>query len=165
MKIKQKLKEYILEKEQKFIKHYFCCYCNRFISLINTHLEHFLPRDFFKNQQFSYSNIFVSCNDKKTCGHFKENKETSILNPSKDIFADYLEYKISDNGIEIVSKNNLGLKYKKICEDTIKILNLNERRLVNYRMNLYIQHVRKKVPFDYAEIHPILMNFLKKLQE
>ncbi len=87
------------------------------------------------------------------------------MNPSKDIFADYLEYKISDNGIEIVSKNNLGLKYKKICEDTIKILNLNERRLVNYRMNLYIQHVRKKVPFDYAEIHPILMNFLKKLQE
>lgn len=162
---KEKLKKYILEKEQKFIKHYFCCYCDRFTYLINTHIEHFLPRDFFKNQQFCYSNIFVSCNDRKTCGNFKGNKKTSILNPSNYIFTDYLEYKISNNGIEIVTKSNLSLKYKKTCEDTIKILNLNERRLVNYRFNLYVQHIRKKVPLDYAEIHPALLNFLQNYIE
>lgn len=160
---KQKLKEYILEKEQKFIDYYFCCYCDRFISLVNTHLEHFLSRSFFKDKQFNYSNIFVSCTDQKTCGKFKENKNTVILNPSKHIFTNYLKYEINGKRIEIVPKNDLSLKDKKISEDTIKILNLNQRRLVEYRFNLYITHVKNKVSFDYAKINPVLLNFLKTL--
>ncbi|BET39597.1 hypothetical protein SAP269_21860 (plasmid) [Spiroplasma ixodetis] len=35
----------------------------------------------------------------------------------------------------------------------------------NYRLNLYIQHIRKKVPLDYAEIHPVDNKFLQNYIE
>lgn len=165
--LKEKLRKYILEKEQKFSHFYFCCYCDKIIfngNNINSNIEHFLPRDFFQNKQFSYNNLLVSCNYVKSCGKFKKNKNTPILNPSKHKFTDYLEYKITDNGIEIVTKNNLNLKYKELAENTIKILNLNERKLVEYRLSFFIK-IKKTMIIDYAEIHPALLNFLQNYIE
>ncbi|RJF79226.1 TIGR02646 family protein [Azospirillum cavernae] len=60
---------------------YVCAYCGRSLKIDGSdcHIEHFWPRDFYKNRTFDYLNLFASCGKKptknipKTCGHAKDN--------------------------------------------------------------------------------------------
>jgi uncharacterized protein (TIGR02646 family) len=60
---------------------YVCAYCGRSLKIdgSDSHIEHFWPRDFYKNRTFDYLNLFASCGKKptenipKTCGHAKDN--------------------------------------------------------------------------------------------
>ena len=57
-----------------------CCYCMKRISQKNTHIEHFHPKDAFKEEDLIYENLFASCNGEgeileqdEHCGHRKDN--------------------------------------------------------------------------------------------
>lgn len=57
-----------------------CCYCGRKISILNSHIEHFIPQEVRKDLALSYSNLHASCIKEKDagmplhCGHAKGNK-------------------------------------------------------------------------------------------
>ena len=57
-----------------------CCYCMKRISVNSSHIEHFLPKEQFRDRDLSYDNLFASCNGEGTdiiydehCGHRKDN--------------------------------------------------------------------------------------------
>lgn len=72
---RKKLKEQLIE-EQGCI----CCYCMKRISKNNAHIEHFKPKDTFKEEDLLYENLLASCNGEgeiieqdEHCGHRKGN--------------------------------------------------------------------------------------------
>ena len=74
-----------LVKEQ----YYLCCYCNTAIKgeALDTKIEHFLPKERYKNQIFEYGNLFAACNGgervkpiKLCCDTYKSNNDPSEKN-------------------------------------------------------------------------------------
>ena len=72
---RRRLRESLVNEQGKI-----CCYCMRRISTDSSHIEHFLPKDFFADQDLSYENLLASCNGEGTmatedehCGHRKDN--------------------------------------------------------------------------------------------
>ena len=57
-----------------------CCYCMKRISVNSSHIEHFLPKEVFRDEDLLYDNLFASCNGEGSnviydeyCGHRKGN--------------------------------------------------------------------------------------------
>jgi uncharacterized protein (TIGR02646 family) len=147
--IKEKLKEFILGKEQGN----YCAYCQkRIYENDEAHIEHIKPRDKYPNLFEDYNNIIVSCNEKHTCGMKKANLyDENFINPVLDNPNEYLDFNLA-NG-EIIPKNNeddtLGYKRAKY---TIEVLNLNYYKLTDARKNLIdILEVYKGNYDDYNE--------------
>ena len=64
-KIKNELKEYMLENEQKFDGIYFCPYCEREINVEKSQIEHVKPKDKFPKLFHEYKNFLKSINTSK----------------------------------------------------------------------------------------------------
>lgn len=86
---KRNLKEHILKHEQNGL----CCYCESYVTLDNSHIEHIKPKSLNpENLTFDYTNLAVSCqgnchtdgNQPVTCGHKKGNNfdEELFLKPT-----------------------------------------------------------------------------------
>lgn len=69
------VREYMLTNEQTYNRTSLCPYCERKVTLKNTHIEHIKPRGNpeFRGLAFVYQNLLVSCNDPQTCGIHKKN--------------------------------------------------------------------------------------------
>lgn len=59
---------------------YICCYCMNAITADSSHIEHFWPKETFRDIDLEYTNLLASCNgegtiifDEEHCGHKKEN--------------------------------------------------------------------------------------------
>ena len=127
-RLKNKLKEYMLENEQKIGKEKYCPYCELKILLENSQIEHLKPKDKFPELFSDYENFIVGCVDKKTCGQAKGNKwDRLFINPVMENPQEYFSYRLRTG--EIIPKIDDGLEYKKAIK-TIEILNLNERNYV-----------------------------------
>lgn len=81
-----------------------CCYCMRRISINSSHIEHFLPKESFKEQDLSYENLLASCNgegsvivDEEHCGHRKDNWWRDDMISPTNIEAEKI-FKYSPNG-------------------------------------------------------------------
>ena len=106
--IKGKLKEYMLENEQKIDGIYFCPYCERQISVEKSQIEHIKPKDKFPKLFHNYSNFLTGCLENQTCGSTKGNKwDDNFVNPVEDNPRDYFEYSISTG--EIIPKYENGI--------------------------------------------------------
>lgn len=90
--IKERLKNFILEKEQGK----YCAYCEKTIYEISeAHIEHIEPRDKFPKLFQEYNNIIISCNYKHTCGMSKGNDYNEYLQfflDDKHSFPDLIKY-------------------------------------------------------------------------
>ena len=101
------------------------------------HIEHIKPKSEFGNLTFDYKNFLTSCSDKNTCGHSKGNKwDNLLINPVVENPEKYFSYKIRTG--EIIPKIANGFEYEKAIK-TIEILNLNEKKLCDYRKDYVIQ--------------------------
>ena len=54
---RRKLRECLVDEQGEI-----CCYCMRKITTVLSHVEHFLPKDSFRNKDLEYDNLFASCN-------------------------------------------------------------------------------------------------------
>lgn len=127
---KEKLRAYILEKEQQQC----CCYCEMPITADQekSHIEHIRPRDKFPKLKDEYTNLSVSCQIKERCGHAKGNKfSDDFIVPTEEDPADYLTYS-PDGKIVAVNDNSKG-------SYTIELLNLNAPKLIQVRRTLFIE--------------------------
>ncbi|MHB8370153.1 MAG: retron system putative HNH endonuclease [Leptospirales bacterium] len=83
-KTKQALKESLM-REQGFL----CCYCERRVTISDSHIEHLRPQSGFPDQTLAYPNLLCSCQGERVkgdpvhCGHAKENwfDETLLISP------------------------------------------------------------------------------------
>lgn len=124
-KIKEQLKKELAEEQ-----HNLCCYCCAELTLKNSHIEHFRPRNKYPQLSLEYNNLHISCNGKDgdSCGHKKEDwfEEGVTLSPlEEDVEEKFVYYR---NG-KIVEKDDC----EKV-EENIKRLSLNEERLKIARM-------------------------------
>lgn len=166
-RLKNELKEYMLENEQKIGKEKYCPYCELKILLENSQIEHLKPKDKFPESFSNYENFIVGCVDKKTCGQAKGNKwDRLFINPVMENPQEYFSYRLRTG--EIIPKIDDGLEYKKAIK-TIEILNLNERKLCDYR-KVYINQIiniskdlkeEEKIEIiEYFDEFPTLKEFL-----
>lgn len=172
---KRKLRNYLFKEQNSQ-----CCYCNKLILDDHTSkIEHYKPKDIYKNETFNYYNLILSCDgnskrksDKKYhCDKFKENNEIE-LNPMKQ---NHLNDFVYDEYGNIFSKNN-------ICINAINVLGLDCKTLINRRKNiiegvvydehgnyycskhyrnLFIRSIFKPLEFK-NQIHFVLLNLVNR---
>lgn len=153
--IKAELKKYMFENEQK----YNCPYCELKIGLENSQIEHIKPKDKFPKELKEYSNYLVGCTNKKTCGQSKGNRwSENFINPTIENPSDYLTYDIMSGKIIPTSEDDKVLKK---ANETIEILNLNDKRLCEMRKTFIINNLQNLEYIDYYEEFPTLSEFLK----
>lgn len=126
--IKQELKNSLLTEQ-----HHVCCYCENEIGVETSHVEHLLPQSAFPNAQLDYLNLMVSCeggarkgNPAEHCGH---KKKSQILPISPLAVSDPASNFIYAGDGKIYPNLDSNTSSK----DTISILGLNARRLINMR--------------------------------
>ena len=136
-RLKNELKEYMLENEQKIGKEKYCPYCELKILLENSQIEHLKPKDKFPELFSNYENFIVGCVDKKTCGQAKGNKwDESFINPVIENPNEYFSYDIKTG--KVVPLKESETENKKAVK-TIEILNLNEDKLCILRKKYIIE--------------------------
>jgi uncharacterized protein (TIGR02646 family) len=112
-----------------------CAYCESSVETDNScHIEHFRSRDDFHKLIFEWSNLFLSCNSKDSCGHHKDKQgqkyeANELINPCKDNPDDFLKF-YSNGCVEPRDKNS------KKATETIRVFKLNSPRLINARRNV-----------------------------
>jgi len=136
--IRKNLALKILEEQNNL-----CAYCEKLLKNYpsDCHIDHFKKRDFFPKQTLTYDNLLTSCNNENRCAKYKDKnilKEDyeKIINPVIENPEDFLEYTFYG---ELEAKSNLNDYDKEKAKFTIKILNLNERSLVEERKNVIKQ--------------------------
>ena len=136
--IRRNLAIEILEEQNNL-----CIYCEKLVESYPKycHIDHFKKRDFFPKQTLNYDNLVISCNNENRCAKYKDkniSKEDyeKIINPVIENPENFLEYTMCG---ELEAKSDLNDYDKEKAEFTIKILNLNERSLVEERKNVIKQ--------------------------
>ena len=128
--VRSELKEHILKHEQTVDGLSYCPYCEARIEKDVSHVEHIKPRSKFNKETFNYDNLLISCEHTDSCGKHKDNDYfTGFIDPVHCIPSDYFTYS-SDGMINATDLDALK---------TIKILNLNSKRLKDARKSFYKQ--------------------------
>ncbi len=134
--LKSSLKKSLLREQN-----YYCCYCCRNIDDYNSNIEHIVPQKIVKDT-LDYNNLLVSCNSsgrnksEMTCNAYKSDKYNKDLfvSPLDDDCESLFQFNVGTGDIESV--NELNIKKRKKVEYTIKVLNLNARRLSSERKSI-----------------------------
>lgn len=125
-----------LVKEQFFI----CCYCNDVIKgkPLDTKIEHFLPKETYKQTIFDYQNLLAACNGGEReserplhCDSFKLSKDPSkfqLVSPFDNDASKHFYFNVDR---EIKSNTEQG-------KNTIIFLNIDSKRL-NFRRKVAIK--------------------------
>ena len=159
--IKGKLKEYMLENEQKIDGNYFCPYCERQIKIEKSQIEHIKPKDKFPGLFNNYSNFLAGCLENQSCGSIKGNRwDDKFINPVENNPEDYFEYSISTG--EIIPKYKTGTEYETAMK-TIDMLNLNQKKLCEIRKTMILEILNMNIEnIKYINKFPTLKKFLIK---
>jgi uncharacterized protein (TIGR02646 family) len=176
--LKRKLREYLLEHEQKVNGSYCCVYCERKITVEESHIEHIKPKSQYRSDTFNYVNLTVSCEEEEVtvnditrnlriCGHHKGNRfdEDNFINPVRDNPEDFFTY--DETAGEIVPLETLSAEKLGKVEYTINLLNLNDEYLKDTRMGildeLFSIDAREELMhvIDNFDQFPGLVNFFK----
>ena len=133
--VRECLREALLEEQNRQ-----CFYCEQKIK--NFHIEHFIPRDAsMKNAECDYNNLFLSCNAKEHCGTKKDNKydESKYLRLFSKEYplespSDFFDYTTQG---KIKVRKVLSDEKKIRAKNTIELLNLNHKDLINARKLIF----------------------------
>ncbi len=136
------VREHILVNEQDCL----CGYTELPIEeTTDSHLDHFVKRDFAPNRTFDWRNIVASCNNEDFAAKYKDNTSkikatdyATIFNPVEDDVEQYFYY--NEFG-EIEAKHDLEPVLKTKVEKTVAVFNLKHASLVE-RRKMIIQTIR-----------------------
>ena len=127
------------------------------------HVEHIKPKSIYPQLCFQYINYAHSCNNPKTCGHKKKNKEL----PIEPKVGCNDKFSLSTDG-SIVPILSLSKKERNILDNTfLKRLGLNNPTLVRERkiiISIYISLFKSnpREAYDYM-INQEFRNILKRI--
>jgi uncharacterized protein (TIGR02646 family) len=146
-----------------------CAYCECALDERNQHIEHFRPINAFPNCTFQWSNLYWSCNQSDSCGHYKDNKKKvgvynsdDLIEPCMDDPDSFFRFR-SDGTISV----RVGLSEVDMhkAQETLRVFNLQPTsgRLRNMRKEAvsgYISIVVDCDDFSEMELQSILLQEL-----
>ncbi len=164
--IRERLKAFIFECEQKYAEVSCCVYCEKAVGQDDSHIEHIRPKSVFKKYEQDYSNLSVSCGkdggSDRTCGHYKANSYADdFIHPAEDDPASFMTYEIMTGKIVPLSDDGKRAEY------TINLLNLNHNKLVRFRKTLFVWLKNsvtdeEELSYYYKYGFPVLLEYYKK---
>lgn len=114
-----------------------CAYCEGGIDDLGQHIEHFRRRRDYLALTFDWSNLFWSCDQTDSCGHFKDNgagayDPAELVNPCEDDPDRFFVFR-ADGTIGV--RNGLSAPEEHRARETLRVFSLNPQwgRLRNMR--------------------------------
>jgi uncharacterized protein (TIGR02646 family) len=106
-----------------------CAYCEGGVDALGQHIEHFRRKSKFQALTFDWDNLFWSCNQKDSCGRFKDNgagnyHASDLIDPcmeDPDIF-----FRFRADGT-IAIRAGLPLDKHHRAAETLRVLGLDEK--------------------------------------
>ena len=128
-----------------------CAYCERSVVKDEAgHIEHFIRRGTKEGRPltFTWTNLFWSCEDPKTCGKYKDMGahggyvNSDLVKPDVDNPAGFLAYRVTG---EVVPKTGVDPSANRRAETTIRVFNLNPYKgsLVNRRATAFKAYLQE----------------------
>ena len=139
-----------------------CAYCEGSLDALGNHIEHFRRKrqGHFPHLTFAWSNLYWSCDQKDSCGHYKDHgagtyNVNDLIDPCADNPDTFFRFR-TDDTINVRSGLEVSDKHK--AEETLRVFNLNPHwgRLRNMRkaaVSAYVSFVDGCVGFSAAELH------------
>lgn len=132
-----------------------CAYCEGDLNLLGKHIEHFRRKGLHPHLTFAWANLYWSCDQTDSCGHFKDHG-AGPYNPN-----DLVEPCVHDPGwfFRFRSDGTIQIRYglsaadRKRAEETLRVFNLQQEfgRLRNMRKAVaagYIADVESLADFS-----------------
>lgn len=116
-----------------------CAYCEGGIDSLGQHIEHFRRKGdaAFRHLTFEWSNLFWSCDQTDSCGHFKDHgagayDPAELVNPCEDDPDHFFVFR-ADGTISV--RNGLSAQGERRARETLRVFSLNPQwgRLRNMR--------------------------------
>lgn len=114
-----------------------CAYCEGSIDDLGQHIEHFRRRRDYPALTFDWSNLFWSCDQTDSCGHFKDSgagayDPAELVNPCEDDPDRFFVFR-ADGTISV--RNGLSAPDEHRACETLRVFSLNPQwgRLRNMR--------------------------------
>ncbi|MET4876393.1 TIGR02646 family protein [Morganella morganii] len=116
-----------------------CAYCECAIRN-DGHIEHFRRKnkDHFPELTFTWENLFLACESKEHCGHYKDRKEALVYNPDELIKPDIHDphdYLYFHSSGWVIPQSGLSHDDKHRAEETIRVFGLNNDELPGARVS------------------------------
>lgn len=155
-----------------------CIYCLQQISIGNhtkiSHVEHIRPKSIFPNLRFEFTNLAVSCNGfncsveqlgagKMFCGHYKDNKKTSVVYDEKKFLhpfeiediENYFSYDFDGN---VKPNKNIPAEQQQKAAYMISLVDLNNSVLKEFRQQSYLSLIETQEVWGEDKIKSLLDN-------
>jgi uncharacterized protein (TIGR02646 family) len=136
-----------------------CAYCEGPLDGLGQHIEHFRRKGHFPQYTFAWPNLYWSCDQPDSCGHYKDRKAgaysvNDLIEPCVDDPDQFFLFR-TDGTISIRSGLSAALEHR--AEETLRIFNLNPRwgRLRNMRkaaLSTYVSLANGEVEFSANEL-------------
>ena len=122
-----------------------CAYCEGALDALGQHIEHFRRKHHFQALTFEWSNLYWSCDQKDSCGHYKDHGAGpydigDLVEPTIDDPDTFFRFR-ADGTISV----RYGLQETDVhrAEETLHVFNLNPQRG-------RLRHMRKAVLSGYV---------------
>lgn len=135
-----------------------CAYCEGPLDSLGHHVEHFRRKKHFVALTFAWTNLYWSCDQNDSCGHFKDHgagnySPNDLLDPCIDDASDFLRFR-SDGTVHV--RAGLSQRDHFRAGETLRVFNLHTDfgRLRNMRRasaSTYLQLVNELASFDVNE--------------
>lgn len=130
-----------------------CAYCEREIRLNECHIEHFRrkggsPNSAFPGLTFVWENLFLSCQARSHCGHYKESAQVGPYDPAGVIKPDE-----EDPHILLYFHNNGSVLLRRGVTDQSSVGRFNETVRVFGLDNAALKAQRRNAARRYTDSH------------
>lgn len=138
-----------------------CAYCEGPLDSLGQHIEHFRRKRHFVHLTFAWANLYWSCDQTDSCGHYKDKPNNGpgaynpddLLDPCADDASQFFRFR-SDGTVDV--RPGLPARDNFRAKETLRVFNLHTEfgRLRNMRKasaSTYLQLVSELAAFDAAE--------------
>jgi uncharacterized protein (TIGR02646 family) len=146
-----------------------CAYCEGPLDALGQHIEHFRRKRRFPQLTFAWANLYWSCDQTDSCGHYKDHgagayNVDDLIEPCADNPDQFFRFR-TDGTISV--RSGLDPAQQRRAEETLRVFNLNPKwgRLRNMRkaaLSTYVSLVDGVIEFSVGELQEF---FSRELSE
>jgi len=146
-----------------------CAYCEGPLDALGQHIEHFRRKRHFPHFTFAWANLYWSCDQTDSCGHYKDHgagtyNVNELLEPCIDDPDQFFRFR-TDGTISVRLGLSAAEQHK--AEETLRVFNLNPKfgRLRNMRkaaISTYVSLVDGDVALSVNELQEFFSDELSQ---
>jgi uncharacterized protein (TIGR02646 family) len=141
----------------------YCAYCEGALDALGQHIEHFRRKRQFQGLTFTWSNLYWSCDQKDSCGHYKDHGAgpydvNDLIEPSTDDPDTFFRFR-ADGTISV----RYGLEETEAhkAAETLRVFNLNPqwgrlRQMRKAALSGYVRMIDDCEGFSANELQELL---------